>query len=372
MFRAVLAQKPYSRYSRRSFHVSRSRLLAKLNVEQLAERVDLHAQNVLVRVDLNAPLAADNNNTIADDTRLRAILPTTQFLFQQQGANVILLSHFGRPNGKIIETGPNGRLTPVVRPLEELLGTAITKLDDCVGDVVEEAVSQLTSGQVVLLENTRFHAGETQNDPQLSAGLGRLADYFVNDAFGTAHRAHSSTVGVTAYTKLNAAGYLMQQELRYLQGAVREHPQRPLMAIVGGAKVSTKIPVLESLLDKCDCVLIGGGMIFTFYKAMGYDVGASLVEDDMTELASQLMKKAEEKGVKLILPVDVVVADAFSNDANSAIAKVTEISGDWRGLDIGPDTVELFKKEIDKAETIVMNGTCSIRCCVRCLPAALT
>ena len=338
---------------RRWFHPTPAAALAKLNVEQLAQRVDLQNANVLVRVDLNAPLAADNV-TITDDTRLRAIVPTTKFLLEK-GANVILMSHFGRPKGEVIETGKNGRLNPVVQPLEDLLGTSIIKTNDCVGPEIEQTVSQLKGGQVVLLENTRFHAGETKNDPSLAAGLGKLADYFVMDAFGTVHRAHSSTAGVTEHMKLNAAGYLMEKELKFLQGAV-EHPKRPMVAIVGGAKVSTKIPVIESLLDKCDSVLIGGGMIFTFYKAKGYNIGASLVEDDMVELADKLMKKAEEKGVKLILPVDVVVADDFDNDANTAIAKVTEISGDWRGLDIGPETLNIFQKEIEQAETCVWNG----------------
>lgn len=336
----------------RFFHITPT-AFAKLNIEQLAQQVDLKGKNVLVRVDLNAPLAKDDV-TVTDDTRLRAIVPTVHFL-TGKGANVILASHFGRPKGEIIEKGKNGRLNPVVEPLETLLGTKITKVDQIIGPEVEAAASKLTEGQVMLLENTRFHAGETKNDPELAAGLGKLADYFVMDAFGTAHRAHSSTAGVTEHMKLNAAGFLMEKELQYLQGAI-ENPKRPMMAIVGGAKVSTKIPVIESLLDKCDCVLIGGGMIFTFYRAMGYDIGASLVEDDMVELAGQLMKKAEEKGVKMILPVDVVVADAFDNNANTAVAKVTEISGDWRGLDIGPDTLELFRKEISVANTIVWNG----------------
>jgi phosphoglycerate kinase len=336
----------------RSFHAAPV-IQAKMTVEQLAQQVDMKGTNVLVRVDLNAPLATDDV-TVTDDTRLRAIVPTTKFLLEQ-GANVILCSHFGRPKGEIIETGKNGRLNPVVKPLEVLLGQTITKLDDCMGPDVEAATKNLGEGKVVLLENTRFYSGETKNDPELAAGLGKLADYFVMDAFGTAHRAHSSTAGVTTHMKFNAAGKLMEKELQYLQGAVEE-PKRPMMAIVGGAKVSTKIPVIESLLDKCDVILIGGGMIFTFYKALGYDIGASLVEDDIVELASSLMKKAEEKGVKLILPVDVVLADKFDNDANSAVAKVTDISGDWMGLDIGPETIDLFRSEIAEANTIVWNG----------------
>lgn len=291
---------------------------------------------------------------MTDLTRLSAIVPTTKFLLDK-GANVILCSHFGRPKGEIIETGKNGRLNPVVNPLKALLGVDVTKVNDCIGPEVEEAASKLTRGQVLLLENTRFHLGETKNDPQLAAGLGKLAKYFVMDAFGTAHRAHSSTAGVTEYMELNAAGFLLDKELEYLQGAV-EKPKRPMMAIVGGAKVSSKIPVIESLLDKCDVILIGGGMIFTFYKAMGYNIGASLVEDDIVDLAKSLMEKAKAKGVKMILPTDVVLADAFDNDANTVIAKVTDISGEWRGLDIGPDTIAAFQKEIEAANTIVWNG----------------
>lgn len=292
--------------------------------------------------------------TVTDDTRLRAIVPTTEFLLNQ-GANVILCSHFGRPKGQIIETGKNGRLNPVVKPLEGLLGTSITKVDDCMGPEVEAKAKEMTGGQVMLLENTRFYAGETKNDEVLSAGLGKLADYFVMDAFGTAHRAHSSTAGVTKFMKLNAAGYLMEKELKYLIGAV-EDPKRPMMAVVGGAKVSTKIPVIESLIEKCDTILVGGGMIFTFYRALGYKTGASMVEEDIIDLAGSLIKKAEEKGVKLLLPTDVVLAEKFDNDASTAIANVKEMDGDWMGLDIGPESLELFKKEIDAANTIVWNG----------------
>lgn len=291
---------------------------------------------------------------MTDDTRLRAIVPTTKFLLDK-GANVILCSHFGRPKGETIETGKNGRLTPVVPHLERLLDTPVKKLDDCMGAEVEEAAASLTSGDVLLLENTRFYKGETSNDATLSAGLGKLADYFVMDAFGTAHRAHSSTAGVAEHMKLNAAGKLMEKELKYLKDAL-DSPKRPMMAIIGGAKVSTKIPVIESLLDKCDTILLGGGMIFTFYKALGYDIGKSLVEDDMVDLAKELMQKAEEKGVKLILPSDVVLADKFANDANTAIASVDNISGDWIGLDIGPDTIDTFAKEIEQSNTIVFNG----------------
>jgi phosphoglycerate kinase len=328
---------------------------AKMTVEQLASTVDLNKQNVLVRVDLNAPLSKTDDTVVTDDTRLRAIVPTVQYLLSKN-ANVILCSHFGRPKGEIIETGKNGRLTPVVKPLETLLGVPIIKVNDTIGPDVEKVASTLTGGQVMLLENTRFYAGETKNDPTLSEGLSKLANYFVMDAFGTAHRAHSSTTGVCSYMKYNAAGYLMEKELKFLIDSVDTNPQRPLMSIVGGAKTSTKIPVIQSLINKCDTILVGGGMIFTFYKALGYDIGKSLVEDDMVQLASDLMKEAKEKNVNLILPTDVILADSFDNNANTAIAPVTEINGDWMGLDIGPETIELFKSEIDKAQTIVWNG----------------
>jgi phosphoglycerate kinase len=343
----------FVRCGSRFYHAS-SLLLEKLNVEGLAKKVNLKGENVLMRVDLNVPLDKKDDVTVTDDTRLRAIVPTTKFLLGQ-GANVILCSHFGRPKGEIIEKGKNGRLTPVVEPLKQLLGVDVKKVDDCMGPEVEAAAKSLTGGQVLLLENTRFYKGEEKNDPTLSAGLGKLADYFVMDAFGTAHRAHSSTAGVAEHMKFAAAGYLMEKELKYLKGAVDE-PKRPMMAIIGGAKVSTKLPVIESLLEKCDTILLGGGMIFTFYKAQGLDIGASLVEEDMVDLASDLMKKAEAKGVKLLLPTDVVLADKFDNNANTAIAKVTDISGEWMGLDIGPETIAEFGKEIAVANTIVWNG----------------
>lgn len=350
---ARTSRKSAALFSDRYLHVTAASL-AKLNVEGLAEKVDLKGQNVLMRVDLNVPLSKEDNVTVTDDTRLRAIVPTTKFLLDK-GANVILCSHFGRPKGEIIETGKNGRLNPVVPHLAKLLNTNVKKVNDCMGPEVEDAASKLHGGEVLLLENTRFYKGETKNDETLSAGLGKLADYFVMDAFGTAHRAHSSTAGVAKHMKLSAAGYLLDKELKFLKGAV-DNPNRPLCAIVGGAKVSTKIPVIESLIEKCDTILLGGGMIFTFYKALGYDIGASLVEEDMVKLAGDLMKKAEEKGVKLILPSDVVLADKFANDANTAVAKANEISGDWMGLDVGPETLQTFASEIEKSNTIVFNG----------------
>lgn len=242
-----------------------------------------------------------------------------------------------------------------MEPLKALLGVDVKKVNDCMGPEVEQAAKSMKKGEVLLLENTRFYKGETKNDAELSAGLGKLADYFVMDAFGTAHRAHSSTEGVTHHMKLSAAGFLLDKELKYLRGAVVS-PVRPLAAIVGGAKVSTKIPVIESLIMKCDTILLGGGMIFTFYRAMGYKTGASIVEEDMIELAGKLMKQAKEAGVKLILPTDVVLADKFAEDANTKIAKVSEIEDGWMGLDVGPETLETFSKEIDLCNTLVFNG----------------
>merc|ERR1719246_245358 len=336
------------------FHSTVPAPLAKLNVEGLAAAVDLHGTNVLVRVDLNVPLDKADDVTVTDDTRLRAIVPTAKFLLSK-GANVILCSHFGRPKGEIIETGKNGRLNPVVPHLKTLLDTKVTKVDDCMGEDVEKVASALTSGEVLLLENTRFYKGETKNDEDLSAGLGRLADYFVMDAFGTAHRAHSSTAGVAEHMKLSAAGYLLDKELKFLKGAV-DAPNRPLCAIVGGAKVSTKIPVIESLIEKCDTILVGGGMIFTFYKALGHDVGNSMVEDDIVPLAAELMKKAEAAGVQLVLPTDVVLADKFDEAAGTRVATVDDMAGEWMGLDIGPDSVAAFGEILKKSNTIVWNG----------------
>lgn len=338
----------------------------KMTVEDLGIKVDLNNQKVLVRVDLNVPLDKKDDMKVTDDTRLRAILPTVNYLLSKNAA-VILCSHFGRPAGEIIESGKNGRLTPVVQPLQTLLGenVKVTKLNDCVGPEVEQFVtSELKGGDVCILENTRFYKGETKNDMVLAEGLGKLANYFVMDAFGTAHRAHSSTAGVTSFMDYSVAGYCMEKELKFLQGAVFDHPIPPMVAIVGGAKVSTKIPVIESLITSTNTssILIGGGMIFTFYKALGYSIGKSLVEDDMIETAKRIMSLAAEKNVQLLLPTDVVVADAFDNNANTAIAKIGPndpdgISEEWMGLDIGPETIATFENVLKtQAKTIVWNG----------------
>ncbi|MEB3288471.1 MAG: phosphoglycerate kinase [Leptolyngbya sp.] len=310
---------------------------------------DLEGKRVLVRADFNVPL--DDQGAITDDTRIRAALPTIQDL-TGKGAKVILTSHFGRPKAQVVESM---RLTPVAKRLGELLGQAVIKCDDCIGDEVATAVNGMTNGQVALLENVRFYAGEEANDPEFAKALAANADLYVNDAFGTAHRAHASTEGVTKYLSPSVAGYLIEKELQYLQAAI-ENPQRPLAAIIGGSKVSSKIGVIETLLDKVDKLLIGGGMIFTFYKARGLSVGGSLVEEDKLELAKALEAKAKEKGVDLLLPTDVVVADKFAPDANAQTVSVEAIPDGWMGLDIGPDSVKVFQEALKQCKSVIWNG----------------
>ncbi|MCA1993670.1 MAG: phosphoglycerate kinase, partial [Coleofasciculus sp. S288] len=291
--------------------------MSKKTVADLSES-DLAGKRVLVRADLNVPL--DDNGMITDDTRIRAAIPTVQDLINK-GAKVILCSHLGRPKGKVKDSL---RLTPVANRLSELLGQTVVKCDDCIGDEVAAQIAGMQNGQVALLENLRFYAGEEENDPEFTKQLAALADVYVNDAFGTAHRAHASTEGVTHYLKPSVAGYLIEKELQYLQSAI-ENPQKPLAAIIGGSKVSSKIGVIETLLEKVDKLLIGGGMIFTFYKARGLNVGKSLVEDDKLELAKSLEAKAKERGVEFLLPTDVVVADKFSADADSQTVSIDAI-----------------------------------------------
>ncbi|MEM8779043.1 MAG: phosphoglycerate kinase, partial [Cyanobacteria bacterium P01_G01_bin.49] len=309
---------------------------------------DLAEKRVLVRVDFNVPL---DGETISDDTRIRAALPTIKDLISKE-AKVILCSHMGRPKGKVV---PSMSLKPVAARLSELLGQDVTMCDDCVGDSVTAAIGKLGNGQVALLENLRFHAEEEGNDSEFAKQLAANADLYVNDAFGTAHRAHASTEGVTHYLSPSVAGYLIEKELTYLQAAI-ENPQRPLAAIIGGSKVSSKIGVIETLLEKCDKLLVGGGMIFTFYKARGLSVGKSLVEEDKLELAKSLEAKAKEKGVEFLLPTDVVLADNFAKDANSKITSIDSIEDGWMGLDIGPDSVEVFKKALADCKAVIWNG----------------
>lgn len=322
--------------------------MSKKSIANLSP-ADLSGKRVLVRVDFNVPV--DDQNQITDDTRIRAALPTIQEL-AAKGAKVILTSHFGRPKGTVAE---KYRLTPVAERLSQLLGQSVSKPSDCIGPEVDAAVAALEPGQVILLENVRFHSEEEKNDPEFAQKLASVADLYVNDAFGTAHRAHASTEGVTRYLRPSVAGFLIEKELQYLQNAI-ENPQRPLAAIVGGSKVSSKIGVIETLLDKVDKLIIGGGMIFTFYKARGLSVGKSLVEDDKLELAQKLEAKAAKKGVDLLLPTDVVVADKFDKDANSQTVSIDGIPDGWMGLDIGPDSIQTFQTALSTCRSVIWNG----------------
>ena len=322
--------------------------MAKRSLASLGA-ADLRSKRVLVRVDFNVPL--DDAGAITDDTRIRAALPTIAHL-REHGAKVVLAAHFGRPKGQVNEAM---RLTAVAARLSGLLGLPVIKTESCIGADAEAKVAALAEGGVLLLENVRFFAEEEKNDPAFAEQLAALADIYVNDAFGAAHRAHASTEGVTKFLSPSVAGLLMEKELQYLQGAIDE-PKRPLAAIVGGSKVSSKIGVLEALIDKCDKILIGGGMIFTFYKARGLSVGKSLVEEDKLELAKELEAKAAAKGVQFLLPTDVVLADNFSPDANSQIAKVEAIPDGWMGLDIGPDSIKVFQDALADCKTVIWNG----------------
>ncbi len=322
--------------------------MAKRSLSSLSAE-DLNSKRVLMRVDFNVPL--NDAGAITDDTRIRAALPSINDLISK-GARVILSAHFGRPKGQVNEAM---RLNPVAARLSELLGKTVTKTDSCIGEEAEAKVMAMSDGDVVLLENVRFFAEEEKNDANFAQKLAALAEVYVNDAFGAAHRAHASTEGVTKFLNTSVAGHLMEKELQYLQGAIDE-PKRPLAAIVGGSKVSSKIGVLESLIDKCDKVLIGGGMIFTFYKARGLSVGKSLVEEDKLALAKELEAKAKAKGVQLLLPTDVVLADNFAPDANSQVASIDAIPEGWMGLDIGPDSVKEFQDALADCKTVIWNG----------------
>lgn len=311
-------------------------------------KAELEGKRVFVRCDLNVPM--DKSKNITDDTRIRGAIPTIQYLVDN-GAKVLVTSHLGRPKGVTEEF----RLTPVVAGLKKYLKCDVVKVDDCVGPDVEKAVASMKNGTVLLLENVRFYPEEEKNGADFAKQLAANADLYVNDAFGTAHRAHASTEGVAKFLKPSVAGLLLQKELDYLQGAVLE-PKRPFCAIVGGSKVSSKIGVIESLLKSVDMLILGGGMIFTFYKAQGLSVGSSLVEEDKVELAKTLMVDAKAKGVELLLPTDVVLADKFAADANTQICAADKIPDGWMGLDVGPDTIKSFQTKLKTCKTVVWNG----------------
>jgi len=311
--------------------------------------VNVQGKRVLVREDFNVPVDAEKN--ITDDKRIVAALPTIRLLLDR-GAKVILCSHFGRPKGKV---DPAFSLEPVAKHLQKLLpDVKVTFAADCVGESAKAAVEAMKEGEIVLLENVRFHKEETDNDPEFARKLASLADIFVLDAFGTSHRAHASTVGVAAYIPA-VAGLLMQKELEVMGDAV-ENPVRPFVAILGGAKVSDKIGVIKNLLTKCDSLVIGGGMANTFIKAAGHSVGKSLVDEESLDLANELVKEAKERGVKMLLPVDVGVADAFAPDANYKTVDIDAIPDGWMALDIGEKTAALYAEEVKKAKTVVWNG----------------
>lgn len=310
--------------------------------------VDVHDKRVLVRVDLNAP--QDASGEVTDDTRLRAVRPTLQYL-RTHGAQIILMSHLGRPKGKVDE---RYRMAPIAARLSQILGQPIPVAPDCIGPEVEAMVAALGPGQMLLLENLRFHPEEEQNDPGFAAALARLGDIYVNDAFGTAHRAHASTEGV-AHLLPAVAGLLMQRELEVL-GSLLQSPRRPFAAIIGGAKVSTKLSVLRSLLDRVDILVIGGGMACTFLKAQGLEVGESLLEEDLVPAARELITYAADRGVQLLLPIDAVVADRFAADAETRIVPVDEVPPDYRIMDIGPESVRTFEAALEHCQTILWNG----------------
>ena len=313
------------------------------------EDIPVSGKKVLVRVDFNVPL--DKGHNITDDTRIRAALPTIRYLLDHN-AKVILMSHLGRPKGTGFE--PDFSMAPVAKRLSELLGMEVHAAEDVIGDSAKSLTGNIQEGEVVLLENLRFHKEEKKNDPGFAKELAGFGEVYINDAFGTAHRAHASTEGVAHYLPA-AAGYLMKKELDIL-GAALDNPEHPFVAILGGAKVSDKIGVIRNLINKVDTLIIGGGMAYTFFRAMGYEIGKSLLEEDKVALAEELMQEAKDKNVKLLLPSDTVIAEEFSNDAKNRVVSSDAIPAGWQGLDIGPASGKEFGREIEKAKLVVWNG----------------
>lgn len=320
------------------------KIMAKMTLRD----AELSGKTVLMRVDFNVPVS---EGVIRDDNRIVQALPSIRYILDQ-GAKLVLTSHLGRPGGEVKE---EYSLKPVAAYLEGVLGLKVHFATDCIGEAADSAIAEAVAGEVVLLENVRFHAEEKKNDPVFAEKLAKHADLFVNDAFGSSHRAHASVAGVTNYLSPALSGFLLEKEIRYLEESVN-HPNRPFVAILGGAKVSDKIGVIENLLTKVDSILIGGGMTYTFYKAMGLPIGSSLLEEDKVELAASLLQKAETAGVRFLLPVDSKVADRFHNDAETRIVGQDGIEDGWMALDIGPETVALFGGEIRKAKTVLWNG----------------
>lgn len=310
--------------------------------------IEVTGKKVLVRCDFNVP--QDENGNITDNRRIVAAIPTIKYLLEKN-AKVILCSHLGRPKG---EVNPKYSLKPVAEELSKLLGKEVKLGADVIGENAKELTSNMKEGEIVLLENVRFEKGEEKNDEELSKAFASLAEVYVNDAFGTAHRAHSSTTGVASYLPA-VSGFLIEKELEFLGGAL-ENPKRPFVAILGGAKVSDKIGVIESLLDKVDTLIIGGGMAYTFLKAQGHKIGKSICEEDKLDLARELLAKAEAKGVKLVLPIDSHITTEYSNDAEDKFVHSKEIPDNWESLDIGPDTIKLFEEALKGAKTVVWNG----------------
>lgn len=310
--------------------------------------IDLKGKKVFVRCDFNVPM--DENQNITDNTRIKAALPTIKYLLEQN-CKIILASHLGRPKG---EVKPEFSLKPVAKELSKLLGKEVIMANDVIGEDAMTKAANLKEGEIMLLENVRFHREETDNDPEFAKKLASMAEIFVNDAFGTAHRAHASTTGIADYIP-GVAGFLIEKELKFLGNAIN-NPERPFVAILGGAKVSDKIGVIDSLLDKVDTLMIGGGMAYTFFKAQGYNVGNSLCEVEKTDLALEAMEKAKSKGVKLLLPIDTKIGKEFKPDTESKTVAWTEIPDEWEGFDIGEKTIEMFKNELQSAKTVIWNG----------------